>query len=157
MATSMWSISSSWAMTSSAMIVSRSSSARMDWLMESSTMAPMRSRRSLMSSMSLSKWRCMVPSSHGSAESPGDVILGHLFTRGHENRLRLAVLHELPEHEERRAVGDAGGLLHVVGDDHDRVIVLQLVDQLLHLGSGDRIERRGRLVHEHDPRIDGQC
>ena len=46
-----------------------------------------------------------------------------------EHAVALAVL-DL-EAEERGHVGDACGLLHVVRDDHDRVVVLQLVHQLL--------------------------
>ena len=45
-------------------------------------------------------------------------------------------------------VGDARSLLHVVGDDHDRVALLELVDQLLDLQRRDRIERRAGLVHQ---------
>ena len=48
-----------------------------------------------------------------------------------------------PEVEERRVVADAGGLLHVVGDDDDRVAALQLVDQVLDLAGGDRVQRAG--------------
>ncbi len=45
-------------------------------------------------------------------------------------------------------VGDAGRLLHVMGHDRDRVVILQLVDQLLDLGGRDRIQRRARLVEQ---------
>ena len=45
-------------------------------------------------------------------------------------------------------VGHARGLLHVVGDDHDRYARLELVDQLLDLQRRDRVERRARLVHQ---------
>src|SRR5947209_9275917 len=144
MTISIRSISSSCAMTSCAVALSRSCSAWMGRAMASSTIAPMRSRRCFNSSMSLSKWRCM------SAEPSRDVIFGHLFFRVHENRIRLRVFDDAAEHEEGGAVADAGGLLHVVGDDDDGVVVFQLVDQLFDLGRGDGIERRGRLVHQHD-------
>ena len=49
---------------------------------------------------------------------------------------------------------DARRLLHVVGDDDDRVVGLQLVDQLLDLGGRDRIERRARLVEQDDLGLD---
>ena len=52
-------------------------------------------------------------------------------------------------------VGDAGGLLHVVGDDDDRVLGLQLVDQVLDRRGRDRVERRARLVHQQHLRLDG--
>src|SRR6476469_9861279 len=98
-------------MTSLASSVSRSSSARIERAMASSTIAPMRSRRCFSSSMSLSKWRCM------SAEPSRYVIFGHLFFRVHENRVGLGVFDDAAEHEKRGAVADARGLLHVVRDD----------------------------------------
>ena len=59
-----------------------------------------------------------------------------------------AELDQLAEIHEGGEVRDARRLLHVVGDDHDRVVGLQLVDQLLDLGGRDRIERRARLVEQ---------
>ena len=43
------------------------------------------------------------------------------------------------------------------GDDHDRVVVGQFVDQFLDFGGGDRIERRAGLVEQDDfgPHRDG--
>lgn len=38
--------------------------------------------------------------------------------------------------------------MHVVRDDHDRIVPLQLVHQLLDPKCGDRVERGCRLVHE---------
>ena len=61
------------------------------------------------------------------------------------------------EAEERGEVGDARGLLHVVGDDHDRVVALQLVHQLLDRRRGDRVERRRRLVQEQHLGLDGDA
>ena len=60
----------------------------------------------------------------------------------------FAELDQLAEIHEGGEVGDARGLLHVVGDDGDGVVVLELVDQLLDLGGGDRVERRARLVEQ---------
>ena len=59
------------------------------------------------------------------------------------------------EAEERGHLGDAGGLLHVVGDDHERVLLLQLVHQVLDRLGRDRVERRGRLVEQDDVGLDG--
>ena len=66
----------------------------------------------------------------------------------------LAVFDQLAEVEEGGALRHARRLLHVVRDDHDRVAAAQLVDQLLDLGGGDRVERRARLVHQDDFGID---
>ena len=57
--------------------------------------------------------------------------------------------------EERRTLRNARRLLHRVGDDDDAVVLPQLVDQLLDLGRGDRIERRAGLVHQDHLRVDG--
>ena len=71
-----------------------------------------------------------------------------------EHRAGVVVLDELAglagarDVEERRPVGDAGRLLHVVRHDHDRVVLLQLLDQVLDGEGGDRVERRAGLVHQ---------
>ena len=51
-------------------------------------------------------------------------------------------------------VGDARGLLHVVRHDHDCVLILQRVHQLLDPLRCDRVERRGRLVEQQHLRLD---
>src|SRR5207247_2170855 len=58
-----------------------------------------------------------------------------------------------PQPEEGGAVRDPGRLLQVVGHDHDRVAVLQGVDQLLDLQGGDGVEGRAGLVHQDDLRL----
>ncbi len=65
------------------------------------------------------------------------------------------VLDQLAGEHERRRVGDARGLLHVVRDDDDRVALLELLDQLLDLQRRDRVERRARLVHQDHLGLDG--
>ncbi len=59
--------------------------------------------------------------------------------------------------EERGAVAHPGGLLHVVGDDDDRVVELDLLHQLLDPGGRDRVERRARLVHQDHLGLDGDA
>ena len=56
--------------------------------------------------------------------------------------------------EERGAVGDARGLLHVVRDDDDREVALELLHEVLDARGRDRVERRARLVHQHDVGLD---
>ena len=58
--------------------------------------------------------------------------------------------------KERRVVADARGLLHRMRHDHDRVDFLQLADEIFDLARRDRVERRGRLVHQDDFGIDGE-
>ena len=59
--------------------------------------------------------------------------------------------------EERGLVGDARGLLHVVRDDHDRVVLAQLHHQVLDPAGRDRIERRARLVHQDHVGLDREA
>src|SRR5690606_42021262 len=56
---------------------------------------------------------------------------------------------ELAQPEERRHVGYPGRLLHVVRDDHDRVVALQFVDEFFDVLGGDRVERRRGRSEEH--------
>src|SRR5689334_8404021 len=60
-------------------------------------------------------------------ELAGDVLLRARVARLGEQRVGRAELHEFAIEHERRLVGDARGLLHVVGDDDDRVALLELV------------------------------
>src|SRR3954465_9808650 len=83
------------------------------------------------SSAASSAWKLGRPSVISSAELPGDVVLGPGVVGLGEHLLRRAVLAELAVEHERRRVGDARGLLHVVRDDDDRVAGLELVDELL--------------------------
>ena len=63
------------------------------------------------------------------------------------------------DREERRHVRDACGLLHVVRDDDDRVLLLQVLHEVLDAGRCDRVEGRAWLVHQDDVRLDrdGAC
>jgi hypothetical protein len=53
--------------------------------------------------------------------------------------LGIAFLDDLAEIHQRGAVGNARRLLHIVGDDHDRVALLEKFDQLLNLRGRNRI------------------
>ena len=92
----------------------------------------------------------------GSSESPGDVRLGALVRRAREHAVGRPDLDEPSEVEECGRVGDARRLLQVVRDDDDRQLALQLVQQLLDLLRGDRIERARRLVEQQDFWLVGQ-
>jgi hypothetical protein len=60
----------------------------------------------------------------------------------------------LTHRQEDRLVGDPCCLLHVVGDDDDGVVLLQLFHQLLDAQRGHRIERRAGFVHQDDVGLD---
>ena len=90
----------------------------------------------------------------GLAEAARDVVLGGLNARVREDHVGVVVLDELAglagarDVEERGAVGDARRLLHVVGHDDDRVVVLELLDEVFDRERRDRVERGAGLVHE---------
>ena len=63
-------------------------------------------------------------------------------------------LDQAPKIKEGGVIGAAAGLLHVVRDDDDGVLLLQLPDQLFHFGGGDGIERGAGLIHQDDLGLD---
>ena len=63
-------------------------------------------------------------------------------------------VHELAVAEHRDVVGDLEDLVHLVRDVDDRLAALaQLVDHPVEVGHLDLGDRRGRLVHDDDPRV----
>src|SRR3954447_3158255 len=89
-----------------------------------------------------------------SAELAADVLLGPAIARLGEDLLRGRELDQLPVEHERRPIGHARGLLHVVGDDHDRVALLEVADELLDAQRGHRIQGRAGLVHQDHVGLD---
>src|SRR4051794_40466163 len=147
-------------MSSSASIAAlpaRSSPSRSDASMRSRFSATRTAMTSTCSrSCSSSPWKPDLRFTPASSEATGDVVLGALVARVREHLLGVVVLDEHAGPgvadlvhlggEERAAVAHAGRLLHVVGDDHDRVLGLDLVHEILDATGGDRIERGARLV-----------
>src|ERR1700733_9455849 len=70
--------------------------------------------------------------------------------------MRRVELDQLAVEKEAGVLGDSRGLLHVVGDDHNRVLRLELKNQIFDLRRGHRIKSRGGLVHQHHFRIHSQ-
>src|SRR5207342_622709 len=85
------------------------------------------------------------PSPSPSPKPAGDVVLGLLLGRLREDGFGRSVFDQVAQVHEGGEVGDARGLLHVVGDDRDRVVLLQFLDQLLDTAGRNRIERGSRL------------
>src|SRR4051794_15843599 len=83
-----------------------------------------------------------------SAEPAGDIVLRAPVARRGKNPIGVVELDQLAEIHEGGLVGDAGGLLHVMGDNGDGVILRQFLDQLLDLGGRDRIQRRTGFVEQ---------
>src|SRR5436190_16189100 len=65
---------------------------------------------------------------HALAEAAGDVVLGASIARRGEYLVGVVELDQLAQIHEGRLVGYARGLLHVVGDDGDRVVLGQFLD-----------------------------
>src|SRR6202163_346212 len=82
------------------------------------------------------------PTQAASAEATGNVVLRAPVVWRGEYLAGGVELDHLAEIHEGGEIGNAGRLLHIMGDDRDRVIFLQLVDQFLDLGGRDRVERR---------------
>src|SRR6266481_6960092 len=117
----------------------------------------MRSARPPISATSrVSSWRslsnalavCSETMVVSSAEPAGDVVLRASIARRGEYLAGVVELDQLTEIHERGLVGDARGLLHVMGDDRDRIVLGQFLDQFLDLGGRNRVERRARLVEQ---------
>src|SRR3954451_5102857 len=80
-----------------------------------------------------SSWKCALPCPEAMdqsrlAELARDVLLRAGVVRVGEDLVGLGELHELAGEHERRLVRHAPGLLHVVRDDDDRVLALEVLD-----------------------------
>src|SRR6185312_5706876 len=83
------------------------------------------------SSSSSWTWKSVRISEVGLPKTTRYVVLGPLVARVREDLVRRSKFDKFAVEHECGAVRDPGGLLHVVGDDRDRVARLQLTDQLL--------------------------
>src|SRR6266849_2241789 len=88
------------------------------------------------------------------AESASDVIFSFLLLWGGEEFIRFTKFYQPTQIHESREIGDSGGLLHVVSHDHDRVALLEFMDQFFDFGRGDGIQGRARLIHQHHLGLD---
>src|SRR5690242_7708868 len=155
MSTSSRLISTSASFTCSPSSESRSVSDRMLLAICSSTFAPMARSFSRTRRRSDSK-ALSVCEVVGLPELTGDIVLRPPLARVGEDLSGRADLDQLPQIEEGGVVRDPGGLLHGVGHDDDRVLLLQLVDELLDLRRGDGVQRGCRLVHQEHLRLHRQ-
>ena len=72
-----------------------------------------------------------------------------------EDAVRGANLDQGTLVEVGRAPGDAGRLLHVVGDDDNGVLFLEPGDEILHRGRGNGIQGRTGFVHQDHLGLEG--
>src|ERR687896_716426 len=118
------------------------------------------------SSLASSSWKWVRVVSDTLADLAGDVCLRARVGRVREDLVGVVELDDAPaavllvvqlHGEEGRLVGHARRLLHVVRDDHDRVLALQVHHEVLDLARGDRVERRARLVHQDHVGLHGEA
>src|SRR5277367_1976885 len=96
------------------------------------------------------------PLSHpASAEAAGDVVLGPLYSGCGKDALGYIELYQFAEIHKGGEIRAACRLLHVVRDDRDAIVALQLGDQLLDALGRDRVERRGRFVEQQNLGLHG--
>src|SRR5665213_4479502 len=86
------------------------------------------------------------------AEAAADIVGGAPRLWRAEQLSGRRELDQPAQEHEAGIVGDPRRLLQIVGDDDDRIVLLQLDDGLLELGGRYRVERRGRLVEQKDLR-----
>ena len=82
------------------------------------------------------------------AEAAGDVILGLLFDRIGKELPGCTVFNQIAHVHEGGVVGHARRLLHVVGDDHDGELLLELFHQLFDAAGGNGVQRRGGFIQK---------
>src|ERR1051325_2662414 len=114
------------------------------------------SSRSFLRSSSYFLSVCSLGMRPPSAETAGDIVFRLPFLRRCEQLSGLAAFDELAEIKESRKVGDARGLLHVMGDDDYGDLLFELMNEFFDLGSGDGIEGGAGLIHQQDLRINGK-
>ena len=66
---------------------------------------------------------------------------------------RRCILDYLSHQEKCRVVRNTGRLLHIVGNDDNCIILLKLAHQILDFQRGNRVQCRGRLIHQDDLRL----
>src|SRR5208337_530230 len=89
-------------------------------------------------------------------EPAGDVVFSFLLGRCLEDDFRLVILDQFSQKKETREIRHPRGLLHVVGDNNLRALVLEGIKQLLYFGRGDGIKSRAGLIEEEHFRVDSQ-
>ena len=72
--------------------------------------------------------------------------------RVQQDMLRLALLHDKAVLQDHKVIGQLQRLIKIMRDEDDGLVqlFLQLEQQVLHVGSDQRIKGRESLVHQHD-------
>ena len=96
---------------------------------------------------------------HAGAVDVADEVFDVGVVRVEKDMLRLALLDDVAVLQDDQVVGQLQGFVEVVCDEHDRLVevLLQLEQEVLHVGADQRVEGGEGLVHEHDRRVRRQC
>ena len=95
------------------------------------------------------------PNKQVSPHPSGQVGFGQLLLRAGEDLVGMTELHQFAQPEESREVRGARRLLHIMCHDDDCNIFDNFPNQLFNSVSGNRVQRRCRLVHQNDFGLDG--
>src|ERR1700683_161433 len=90
-----------------------------------------------------------------STETAADVIFGLFLSGIGKECFRGVHFNQAPHVKESGDIGATARLLHVMGDDDNGVVLLQLVNEFLNLDRGDGIQRGAGLIHENDLGLHG--
>src|ERR1017187_4250999 len=156
--TSNWSMTRSLSLTRRARSRSRWVSAWSAWFTAVSAWLAIVSSFCFRTSNSMSKCSIILISFRRqiSTEPAGHIIFRLFLRWTGENLPGHVEFHQFAQIKERGEIRHARGLLHVVGHNHNRVVLFQFQDQVLYFRRGQRVECRGRFVHEQHLRLHGE-
>src|SRR6185503_10063940 len=85
-----------------------------------------------------------------STEPARHIIFGLFLGRVGEDLVGGIELDEFAQVKESGVIGDARRLLHIMGDDDDGELLLQVENQVLDASGGEGIQGGSRFIHEND-------
>lgn len=97
------------------------------------------------------------------AETATDVFLGFFLFGVLEDDFGAIVFHQMPYFPtaissigivKRGQIRDPRSLLHIVGDNHNRVLLFEFLDQFLDFEGGNGVKGGAGFIHENDFRGD---
>src|SRR6266478_1046684 len=84
------------------------------------------------------------------SEPACDIVFRPFIGRFSENLLRLVELDHFTQQEKAGELGHPRGLLHIMSDNDDSVLLFQLENQVFDFAARNWVEGRARLVHQQD-------
>src|SRR6266404_7215254 len=90
------------------------------------------------------------------SEPACDIVFRPFVGRFSKHLLGLVELDHLAEQEKARKLGHPRGLLHIMRDNDDSVLLFQLENQVFDFAGRNWVEGRARLVHQQHFGLQGQ-